>query len=334
MKHFKSSIVVTLIGFVVAFLFLGRFSALYVVILLFLLEVTLSFDNAVVNAKVLETMEPKWQERFITYGIPIAVFGMRFLFPILMVSMASHMVIEDGGIGVWNTFQLAMYAPEAYQDIFDKVHHIIYAFGGAFLLMVFLDFLFDSEREVKWIDFIEDSSFIKRIAKAEHTETIIALAIGLTLVNSVDEKIGIGVALAYFTGIILHLVLITFDELLNSNGVRSGIIGLLYLEVLDASFSFDGVIGAFALSSNIFIILIGLGIGAMFVRSLTLYMVEKKTLDAYKYLEHGAHYAIFALALIMFSKMFMEINEILVGTIGILFVGMAVVHSIIEEKRE
>jgi len=334
MKHFKSSIVVTLIGFVVAFLFLGRFSALYVVILLFLLEVTLSFDNAVVNAKVLETMEPKWQERFITYGIPIAVFGMRFLFPILMVSMASHMVIEDGGIGVWNTFQLAMYAPESYQDIFDKVHHIIYAFGGAFLLMVFLDFLFDSEREVKWIDFIEDSSFIKRIAKAEHTETIIALAIGLTLVNSVDEKIGIGVALAYFTGIILHLVLITFDELLNSNGVRSGIIGLLYLEVLDASFSFDGVIGAFALSSNIFIILIGLGIGAMFVRSLTLYMVEKKTLDAYKYLEHGAHYAIFALALIMFSKMFMEINEILVGTIGILFVGMAVVHSIIEEKRE
>jgi hypothetical protein len=333
MKHFKSSIVITLIGFVVAFLFLGGFSALYVVILLFLLEVTLSFDNAVVNAKVLETMEPKWQQRFITYGIPVAVFGMRFLFPIVMVSMASHIVIEDGGIGVWNTFELAMYAPESYQDIFDKVHHIIYAFGGAFLLMVFLDFLFDSSRDVKWIDFIEDSSFIKKIATAEHTETIIALAIGLTLVNSVDSKIGIGVALAYFTGIILHLVLITFDELLNSNGVRSGIIGLLYLEILDASFSFDGVIGAFALSSNIFIIMIGLGIGAMFVRSLTLYMVEKKTLDAYKYLEHGAHYAIFALSLIMFSKMFIEVNEILVGTIGILFVGMAVVHSIIEEKR-
>jgi len=333
MKHFKSSIVITLIGFVVAFLFLGGFSALYVVILLFLLEVTLSFDNAVVNAKVLETMEPKWQQRFITYGIPVAVFGMRFLFPIVMVSMASHIITDDGGIGVWNTFELAMYAPESYQEIFDKVHHIIYAFGGAFLLMVFLDFLFDSTREVKWIDFIEDSSFIKKIATAEHTETIIALAIGLTLVNSVDEKIGIAVSLAYFTGIILHLVLITFDELLNSNGVRSGIIGLLYLEVLDASFSFDGVIGAFALSSNIFIIMIGLGIGSMFVRSLTLYMVEKKTLDAYKYLEHGAHYAIFALALIMFCKMFIELNEIFVGTIGILFVGMAVVHSIIEEKR-
>ena len=335
MKYFRISIIVTLIGFVSAYLFLGGLSALYVVILLFLLEVTLSFDNAVVNAKVLETMEPKWQQRFITYGIPVAVFGMRFLFPIVMVSFASHMVIENGGIGVWNTFQLAMYAPASYQDIFDKVHYIIYAFGGAFLLMVFLDFLFDSERDVKWIGFIENNAFIKKIATAEHTETVIALAIGLTLVNNVDDSIGIGVALAYFTGIILHLVLITFDELLNSNGVRSGIVGLLYLEVLDASFSFDGVIGAFALSSNIFIIMIGLGIGAMFVRSLTLYMVEQKTLDAYRYLEHGAHYAILALAGIMFIKMFdIHINEILVGTVGIFFVGMSVVHSIIEERRE
>ena len=334
MKYFRMSIIIALIGFVTAYLFLGKLSALYLVILLFLLEVTLSFDNAVVNAKVLETMEPKWQQRFITYGIPIAVFGMRFLFPIVMVSMASHMVIEDGGIGVWNTFQLAVYAPASYQEIFDKVHHIIYAFGGAFLLMVFLDFLFDSDRDVKWIGLIENNAFIKKIATAEHTETIIALAIGLTLVSNVDEKIGVAVALAYFTGLILHLLLITFDALLNSNGVRSGIVGLLYLEVLDASFSFDGVIGAFALSSNIFIIMIGLGIGAMFVRSLTLYMVEQKTLDAYKYLEHGAHYAIFALALIMFCKMFIEVNEILVGTIGILFVGMAVVHSIVEKRKE
>jgi len=334
MRHFKSSIIITLLGFVGTFIFLGGFSALYIVILLFLLEVTLSFDNAVVNAKVLETMEPKWQQRFITYGIPIAVFGMRFLFPIMMVSMASHVVIVDGGIGLWDTFTLAMYAPEAYQDIFEKVHYIIYAFGGAFLLMVFLDFLFDSDREIKWIDFIENNRVIKKIATAEHTETIIALAIGLTLVNSVDSSMSTGVALAYFSGIILHLIVITFDELLNTNGVRSGIVGLLYLEILDASFSFDGVIGAFALSSNIFIIMIGLGVGAMFVRSLTLYMVEKKTLDAYKYLEHGAHYAILALSLIMFCKMFIEVNEVLVGTVGILFVGISIIHSMVEERRE
>jgi len=324
-KYFSSSIIFTLIGFLVAFVFLGGVEALYVVILLSILEVTLSFDNAVVNAKVLETMEPKWQERFITYGIPIAVFGMRFVFPIVIVAVA-------GGLSVWNTFLMAMYAPEAYQETFDKVHHVIYAFGGAFLLMVFLDFLFDEDREIQWIKWIESNLFIKKVAQAEHTETIIALALGLLLTYLLDS---VNIALAYFTGIILHLLLTTFDELFNSNGVRSGIVGLLYLEVLDASFSFDGVIGAFALSSNIFIIMIGLGIGAFFVRSLTLYMVEKNTLEEYKYLEHGAHYAIFALAGIMFIKMFdIHINEIVVGTIGILFVAGAVIHSIYEGKNK
>ena len=327
MKHFRFSIIFTLLCFLGSFLFLGGFEALYLVVLLAILEVTLSFDNAVVNAKVLENMDPKWQRRFITYGIPIAVFGMRFLFPILIVAVASHH-------GVWETFTLAKDNPIAYHKIFDDVHAYIYAFGGAFLLMVFLDFLFDEEREISWIQIIECNVFIKKIAQAEHTETIIATAIGLTLINQVKPEMGVGVALAYFTGIILHLLLSTFDELLNSNGVRSGLIGLLYLEVLDASFSFDGVIGAFALSSDIFIIMIGLGIGAMFVRSLTLYMVEEKTLDAYKYLEHGAHYAILALAMIMFVKIFVEhINEIFVGTIGILFVAIAVIHSITEEKK-
>ncbi|HIO95776.1 MAG TPA: DUF475 domain-containing protein [Campylobacterales bacterium] len=109
--------------------------------------------------------------------------------------------------------------------------------------------------------------------------------------------------------------------------------GFLYLEVLDASFSFDGVIGAFALSGDIFIIMIGLGIGAMFVRSLTLYMLEKKTLTEYRYLEHGAHYAILALAVIMLSKIFIHINEVIVGTVGISFIAVAVYHLIKANKK-
>ena len=104
----------------------------------------------------------------------------------------------------------------------------------------------------------------------------------------------VSIAIAYFSGILLHSFISSLDDLFSTDGVRSGIIGLIYLEILDASFSFDGVIGAFALSSDIFIIMIGLGIGAMFVRSLTLYLVEKKTLAEFIYLEHGAHYAIFA----------------------------------------
>jgi hypothetical protein len=160
---------------------------------------------------------------------------------------------------------------------------------------------------------------------------MIAITLGLILV---DQTKDVGVALAFFGGVLLHSVIGSLDDLLSTDGVRSGIVGFLYLEVLDASFSFDGVIGAFALSSNIFIIMIGLGIGAMFVRSLTLYFVEKKTLSEFRYLEHGAHYAILALALVMFIKMFFEISEVIVGTIGITFIGIALYQSIRENKKE
>jgi len=327
MKHFWSSIIFTIIGFLIAFLYLGKFEALYVVFLLGILEVTLSFDNAVVNAKVLETMEPKWQKRFITYGIPVAVFGMRFLFPIVIVAVA-------GGLSLIETFEIATSNPEKYKETLDGVDHYIYAFGGAFLLMVFLDFLFDENRKISWIKWLECNRFVRRIAYEENTEHIIATLMGLWLIyytrNIADVDSG-GIALAYFTGTLLHSILITLDGLLSTNGIRSGIMGLLYLEVLDASFSFDGVIGAFAVSSNLFIIMIGLGIGAMFVRSLTLYLVEMKTLDEYKYLEHGAHYAIAFLAGIMFTKIIWDkahLSEIFVGTIGMLVVGASIGHSI------
>ena len=323
MKHFRSSIIITVIGLAIA-LYLGGFYAMYITALLAILEVSLSFDNAVVNAKVLDTMERIWQERFITYGIPIAVFGMRFLFPIVIVAIA-------GGLGVFETFSLAVNEPTAYQHTLESVEKLIYAFGGSFLLMVFLDFLFDEDREEKWIKIIEHNRFINKAGEINNIEIMIAIAVGLFLISLTNDS---AVAMAYFSGVLLHSVIASLDDLLSIDGVRSGIMGLLYLEVLDASFSFDGVIGAFALSSDIFIIMIGLGIGAMFVRSLTLYLVEKKTLTEYRYLEHGAHYAILALALIMLSKMFFHINEVIVGTIGVGFIAISAYHSILENRKE
>ncbi len=323
MKHFRSSIIITVIGLVAA-LYLGGFYAMYITALLAILEVSLSFDNAVVNAKVLDTMEPIWQERFITYGIPIAVFGMRFVFPIIIVAVA-------GGLGVFETFNLALNDPKTYQSTLESVDKLIYAFGGSFLLMVFLGFLFDEDREEKWIKIIEHNKVVNKVGTINNIEIMIATAIGLVLISLTNNA---GVAMAYFSGVLLYSIIASLDELLSTDGVRSGIMGFLYLEVLDASFSFDGVIGAFALSSDIFIIMIGLGIGAMFVRSLTLYFVEKKTLTEYRYLEHGAHYAILALALIMLSKMFFHINEVIVGTIGVTFIAISAYHSIQENKKE
>ncbi len=323
MKHFYSSMVVTVIGLAIAF-YVGGFYALYITALLAVLEISLSFDNAVVNAKVLETMEPKWQKRFITFGIPIAVFGMRLIFPIVIVAMAGH-------LGLIETFNLALHEPVKYQHTLESVETLIYAFGGSFLLMVFLDFIFDVDREEKWIEIIENSTVLNKAGSINNIEMIIATAIGLGLVYETSNS---GIALAYFGGMFLHSLIASLDDLLSTNGIRSGIMGFLYLEMLDASFSFDGVIGAFALSSNIFIIMIGLGIGAMFVRNLTLLFIEKKTLTEYRYLEHGAHYAILALALVMFGKMFIHINEILVGTIGLALIGIATYHSIVANRKE
>ena len=323
MEYFRSSIIITVIGLVIAY-FLGGLYAVYITALLAILEVSLSFDNAVVNAKILGTMEPIWQKRFITFGIPIAVFGMRFLFPIVIVAIASN-------LGIYETFTLALNDPQQYKETLESIETLIYAFGGSFLLMVFLSFLFDDDREDKWINVIENSKFVAKAGEIKSIEMMVATAIGLYLVYLTNDS---SIAIAYFMGILLFSMIASLDNLMNTDGVRSGIMGLLYLEVLDASFSFDGVIGSFALSSNIFIIMIGLGIGAMFVRSLTIYFVEKKTLTEYRYLEHGAHYAIAALALIMLSKIFFHIPEAIVGTIGVTFIAISAYHSIQENKKE
>ena len=321
MKYFFSSFIVSILGLGIAF-YLGGFGGLYIAALLAILEVSLSFDNAVVNAKVLDTMEPVWQKRFIIFGIPVAVFGMRFLFPIFIVAIASN-------LGVMETFQLAVDNPEHYHETLEKVKNLIYAFGGAFLLMVFLDFLFDEERDEKWLKIIEDNLIINKLAELGNASLMFSMGVGLYLIHLTQD---VSIAIAYFSGILLHSFISSLDDLFSTDGVRSGIIGLIYLEILDASFSFDGVIGAFALSSDIFIIMIGLGIGAMFVRSLTLYLVEKKTLAEFIYLEHGAHYAIFALAFIMFYKMFNEIDEVIVGTIGVALIGISAIHSMMVKK--
>ncbi len=321
MKHFRSSIIVTIIGLLLA-LFVGGIEALYIVALLAILEVSLSFDNAVVNVKVLETMEEKWQKRFITWGMLIAVFGMRFVFPILIVAIAS-------GTGILETFSLALNDASTYHAKLVETEQLIFAFGGAFLLMVFFNFLFDKEREAKWIKSIENSKMVVKMGQISSIQMLISTVIGIMLVLGTSSY---EIALAYFSGVLLYAFIASLDDVFSTNGVRSGIMGFLYLEVLDASFSFDGVIGAFALSSDIFVIMIGLGIGAMFVRSLTLYMLKKETLTEYCYLEHGAHYAIFALAGIMLIKIFIPVNELIVGTIGFAFIAIATYHSIKENR--
>ncbi|PHM17918.1 MAG: hypothetical protein CJD30_03930 [Sulfuricurvum sp. PD_MW2] len=321
MRYFYSSFLIMALGLIAGY-FLGGVAAIYITFLLIVLEISLSFDNAVVNAKVLETMDPIWQKRFILFGLPLAVFGMRLVFPLAIVSLVT-------GMGLFETLQVAIDDPERYEAVLKTTETTIFAFGGAFLLMVFLDFFFE-ERDIKWVTFVEGSKVMEKFSGVANIELITAIMVGITLGHITQD---FGIVLAFMYGVLLHSLLGMLDHFLSSDTVKSGVAGFIYLEILDASFSFDGVIGAFALTSNIFIIMIGLGVGAMFVRSITLYFVEHKVLSHFRYLEHGAHYAIGILAVIMLMKITTEISEMVTGTIGIALIAAAFAHSLWENRQ-
>ena len=333
-KYFYGSFIVTIVGLIAACFIDPNhlIYSLYLVVILALLEISLSFDNAVVNARTLSAMPIIWQKIFIWVGMPIAVFGMRLIFPILLVTLTTD-------IGFGEVFHLAIYEPERYHLALDGGLPFICAFGGGFLLMVFLHFFLVEDIEVKWIACIENSKLLNKVKKIPLVHLMIALMIGIIIstLSQWDGGMGKNIAFAFVCGVIVHELLGLFNNLLGGHSAsqvaKNGLMGFVYLEVLDASFSFDGVIGAFAISTNIFVIMIGLGIGAMYVRSLTILFVERQTLAKYQYLEHGAHYAIGFLAVILFLKIFIEVPEWLTGTVGISLILAAYVHSLVSNKK-
>ncbi len=322
-KLFRVPIIVTILAIVLTFIF-GGITAAITVTILGLLEMSFSFDNAIVNAKILKRMNAKWQKIFLTVGILIAVFGMRLVFPLLIVAIAAH-------INPIAAFMLAVTDPTAYAHHIMGAHAAIAAFGGIFLLMIFLDWIFE-EKDIYWIKPIE-----KRLAKAgniDNLSTIIAstvLVVGAMTLGHGDTVLFAGVI-----GMITYLLVKSIDSFFNEDTVsiaKAGFATFLYLEVLDASFSFDGVVGAFAVTSNIFLITIGLGIGAMYIRGMTVYLTNKGTLAEYRYLEHGAHWAIGALAILLLVTIRYEVPEIVSGTLGILFIAIALFNSVMANKR-
>lgn len=340
LKYFKGSFIITIAGLICAYIWGEKthpgsgFLALFIVIFLSILEVTLSFDNAVINAIKLEKMCDKWRHRFLTWGIAIAVFGMRFLFPILVVAAFSGLTI----VGVT---KLALYDVDKYAYYLHIVHAPLVTFGGSFLLMLFLAYFFCAQKTTHWIKFIEKPMLC--CTNIKYIEVVISLIAIFIVQHFVPDESKLPVVLAGFAGVILYLVIDSISNLLEQiaekkaalmgGTAKLGFIGFLYLELIDASFSLDGVLGAFAISKDIIIITIGLAIGAMFVRSLTIFMVDKKTLKQYLYLEHGAHWAIGLLAVIMYVSTVHEIHEVITGSLGLIIVSAAFISSIIHNKK-
>jgi hypothetical protein len=321
--------VVAAAGLIAAFVWGGP-TALVVAALLSVMEVSLSFDNAVVNAAVLRRMDPVWQQRFLTWGILIAVFGMRLVFPVLIVAIAA-------GLNVLDVAGMAVSEPARYAEHLKAAHTGIAAFGGLFLLLVFLAFVCDRTKEVHWLGWVERR--LAAVGRLEAVEVAVALAVLLLLQLALPEHERLTAMVAGAAGVATFVAVKGFAGLCGdpdaAAGVvtRSGAAGFLYLEVLDASFSLDGVIGAFAITTDVAVIGIGLAIGAMFVRSMTVYLVRKGTLEEYRYLEHGAHWGIGALAVIMLVSLRVDVPEVVTGLIGVSLIGLSLLSSIRHRRR-
>ncbi|MGI8696027.1 MAG: DUF475 domain-containing protein, partial [Mycobacteriales bacterium] len=298
LRTFGGSLAVTAAALAAAFAY-GGSSSLALAAILGVLEISLSFDNAVVNATVLRNLSPKWQKIFLTVGVLIAVVGMRLIFPVLIVSATAHLSPS-------RVVQLALAkgdpaSPSSYGYLLRAAHPAIAAFGGAFLLLLFLDFIFE-EREITWLTWLERP--LARIGKLDQLSVVIVLAamVGAAYAFAPAAKISI-VLLAGTLGVMGYILVNGLGELFEPDvpdepdepdppagegpGIgadaghprgavarpaaavalkvgKAAFVSFLYLEVLDASFSFDGVVGAFAITSDPIIIALGLGIGAMF----------------------------------------------------------------------
>ncbi|ADO43778.1 DUF475 domain-containing protein [Ketogulonicigenium vulgare] len=335
LKYFKWPFIVTATGLILSF-WLGwnsgpggmspALSFLFVGIVLAILEISLSFDNAIVNANKLKDMTPVWQRRFLTWGILIAVFGMRVVFPVLIVVVAAR-------IGPIEAIWLAATDEAQYAAIINEAHPSIAAFGSTFLMMVGLKFFMNSEKDVHWIGGFE--RWLNHFSSVRGFEVALVLVIVMIFSNFVPEGEELTFLTSAIYGLLTFLIVEVIGHLLDeqqaalSTAAKGGFGAFLYLEVLDASFSFDGVIGAFALTQNLFLIAIGLGIGAMYVRSMTIMLVERQTLAQFRYLEHGAFYSILILSVIMLIQtLHIHVPEVITGLLGAGFIATALWASI------
>ena len=329
LSSFKSAFGILALGLLVAWR-VGGIEETYVVFILAILEISLSFENAVVNATVLRRLSVFWQRMFLTVGMLISVVGMRLLFPVVIIMFTAGLHFTD-------VIDLAINNPSEYALRLASAHPSIAAFGGIFFLMIFLDFVIDSAKEIHWIRVIE-----LPLARVGHIKllSVLGALVAVTVMAAWSRNDAHIVYISGLIGLSTYLVVRTVSWLFASfsaknkrlpNGQLAGLgaLGLFcYLELLDASFSFDGVIGAFAITGNVLIIMIGLAIGAMFIRELTVWIVRHDTLGELIYIEHGAYYAVGVLALMLGVSLRYDIPEFVIALVGVVFFGASLFSSL------
>lgn len=276
------------------------------VVALTLLELLFSLDNAAMNARLLGQLSAWWRRLFMTVGVLVAVFGVRLAVLVAVMCGAS-------GSG-------------------------LFAFGATFLVMVAVGYFLDPEKDTHWIGWVEWP--LARLGRCPNLGLGVMVVVALVLYATTGRQAAVLVGAV--AGVGLHVALGLVESLFGHGPSRGAVlvgsaaaVMFVRIELLDASLSFDGVIGAFAISSSAVVILAGLAAGAMWVRSMTAHMCRAETLDRYRYLGHGAHWAIAVLGLVMAGKLYhVEAPEMLVAAAGLLPVVGAVASSVAAGRRE
>ncbi|MFH1221720.1 MAG: DUF475 domain-containing protein [Candidatus Micrarchaeota archaeon] len=274
------------------------FGLLLTVLGLSLFETITSIDNAIINAEVLSKMSERARKWFLVWGLIIAVFAVRGLLPGLIVWSANpHFTLEQV---VTATFS----SDPAVLDAMEKTAPVLLIGGGVFLLFLFIHWLFLEDKHYGLLG--------EKFIAAQGIWFYAVVSILLTVITWFAIGYSPGMAFGAVVGSTAFFIVHGFKqnaelrekEMLEGSGAAglSDISKLLYLEVIDATFSVDGVVGAFAFTMAVPLILLGNGIGAFIVREITIRNVEN--VKKYIYLKNGAMYSIFFLAIIMIMDSF------------------------------
>ena len=261
-----------------------------------LFESITSIDNAIINAEILATMKPWARRWFLTWGIGLAVFGIRGVLPWMIVWVMAS------GLGPWEAFTATLTDdPAALRAIQDSAPVLLLG-GGVFFIFLFTHWLFLEPKKFG----LPGESFFAHHGAWFYAVGSVTLTVIVWFSIARNPILAFGAVVGSTAFFITHgfkqHAQIQEDRLRREDRHLSEISKILYLEVIDATFSIDGVVGAFAFTLSVPLILLGNGIGAIVVRQLTVYNVEK--IRKYVYLKNGAMYSILILGFVMLAHGF------------------------------
>ena len=302
------------------------FSLILIVLGLALFETISSIDNAVINAEVLHTMSPQGRRWFLLWGILFAVFIVRGLLPWIIIW------ITTPTLGFFGSLTATFSSDPAVVQAIDQSAPILLMGGGVFLLFLFFHWLFQEPK----VYGLHGEKFFHKHSIWFYAVVSVILSILVWYAMKVNPLIAFGAVIGSTAFFITHGFKQNAEkaehEMIHHQQSLSDWSKILYLEVIDTTFSIDGVLGAFAFTLSIPLILVGNGLGAIVVRQLTVGNIER--VKKYKYLKNGAMYSILAMGTIMIADGFgVHVPSWLTPVVTFLVLGYFFYRSVREIKR-